>query len=112
MTTTIVQMKIVWPLGKLDAPGCSVTCSTCAVVGRGRRTAWLSPMYHAALPAAPNATSHARRLKTRMAMNIASSATNPLASPIQLKTGKVSASGPHCVAWTSRSRTASSGMNG
>src|SRR5207248_11638572 len=105
-------MKIVWPLGKLEAPGCSVTCSTCAVVGRGRRIHRLSTTYHTPVVAAASAKRQARRLKTRIRTKTTASATAPLASPIQVNHGNVKASGPQFVAWTSFSTVASTGRNG
>ena len=47
-----------------------------------------------------------------IAAKMTTSNTKPLASPIQLKNGKLRASGPQFVAWTSRSTSASCGMNG
>ena len=112
ITAVTVAIKIVCPLGKLDAAGCSVTRSTSAVVGLARRTRWLSTTYQAPLIAPAPATIQARRFQIRTATNTRASTTAPFASPIQLKAGNASASGPQSVACTSRSIVTSTGGMG
>src|SRR5690349_17233268 len=62
---TEIVMKMTCPLGKLDAPGCSVTRRTSPMVGRGRLTKLTSRKYEKPPAVAAEAKIQARGFKSR-----------------------------------------------